>query len=159
MIGTNLRHQKLEATRLPLLVGGILLSTASINKWINKIPPVNSKVPLKGPRNKAFPPRRNSLEVHRLMAHPATVRPDMVRLSTIDNLTVEDATMAVVVAVHHGAAAVVQASTDRGTVVTAVVAVETAVCHGAVAACHGVAIKVVAALWTKTASQMPGMTC
>jgi hypothetical protein len=67
-------------------------------------------------------------------------------LSTINDLTVEGAIMAVVVAASHGTAVVV-----------------VAVCHGTVAAVvaayHGAVKKVVAALWIKTASQTPGMTC
>lgn len=167
--------QQMETIHRRHLVAGMLLPTALINKWKKKVPPLNSKARHKDQRNSGTHPGRNSLELHRVMVHLATVH-----LNTIDNLTAEDAIMTVVVAARHGVAAVVRASAVHGTAVVVAAkshgtAVEVdAVCHGtaaavaakchgtadvAEAACHGVAKKGVAALWTKTASQMHGMTC
>ena len=121
-----------------------------------KVPPVHSKARLKDQRNRGALPSSNSPAAHRVMEHLATVR-----LSTTDNLTAEDAIMAAVAAAHHGVAAAARALAGHGTAV--VVVAVAAKCHGTAdvtdAACHGAAKKGVAALWIKTASQIPGMTC
>jgi hypothetical protein len=161
-IRANLQHQKLEATHLPLLVAGIQLSKALIRKWINKIPPINSKALLKGPRNKAAALSHNSLEAalshnsleaslshnsleaslshNSLEASPGRHRLEAHRVmahpATVHLSNTDDHTVEdVIMAV---VVAVVQA-TDHGTAVTAVVAVATTACHGATAACHGAA--------------------
>ena len=157
----------------------MLLSTALMSQVEEEMTPVNSKALRKDSRNKAALPSHNGLEVHRVMVHLATAH-----LRTIDNLTAADAIMTVVVAARHGVAAVVQALAGHGTAVVVAaachgtVAEVVAVCHGTAAAvaakCHGTAdvvdaachgivvvvvVVVVAAGWTKTDLQIPGMTC
>ena len=168
--------QQMETIHHRHLVAGMLFLTALINKWKKKAPPVHSRARHKDPRNRGARPNHYRLKVNRVMEHLATVH-----LSTIDNHTAEDAIMTAVAAARHGVAAVVRASAVHGTVV--VVAAKClgtadevdAVCHGTAAAvaakchgtadevdaaCHGIAVAVaVAALWTKTVSQIPGTTC
>ena len=159
--------QPMETIHRRHRVAGMLFLTALINKWGKKAPPVHSKAQHKDQRNRGALPSRNSLDAHRVMEHLATVR-----LRTTDNLTAEDAIMAAVAAAHHGVAAAARALAGHG--IAVVVVAVAAKCHGIVvavaakchgtadvadAACHGAAKKGVAALWIKTASQIPGMTC